>query len=74
MWLLSFFLEGKVAKIVSNAHFQREASKHYGKLNEEEKTEYVREVSPEVEMTKQDMIRKARKTMNHIHDKVWNFM
>ena len=73
-FLLFFFPEGKVAKIVSNAHFQQEASKHYRKLNEEEKTEYVREVSPEMEMTKHDMIRKARKVMNHIHDKVGYIM
>ena len=62
--------EGKVAKVINNAHFNKEASKHYGALTEDERNEFVRGVSPEVELTKQDVTRKARKVMSHIQDKV----
>ena len=50
-----FFTEGKAVKLISNAHFNKEASKRYGKrygsLTELDRKELVGEGAAEVEMT-----------------------
>ena len=35
--------EGKVAKVINNAHFNKEVSKHYGALTEDERNELSEE-------------------------------
>ena len=46
-----FLIEGRSAKLISNVHFNRAASREYGSLSELDKEELVGEAPSEREMT-----------------------
>ena len=68
--LLVFFVEGKAAKLVSNAHFNKEASKQYGSLTDLDREKLVGQVSSEVEMTVTQRTRRAKKLFINMQNQV----
>ena len=70
--ILVYFVlvEGKAAKLLSNSHFNKVASKHYDSLSEADKVKLIENVASDVELTKQDVVKKVRKIFCLIQDKV----
>ena len=67
-----FLIEGRFAKLISNVHFNRAASREYGSLSELDKEELVGEAPSEREMTKCQMKRRTRTIFCHIQKNVHN--
>ena len=70
--ILVYFVlvEGKAAKLLSNSHFNKVASKHYDSLSEADNVKLIENVASDVELTKQDVVKKVRKIFCQIQDKV----
>ena len=64
-----FLTEGRSAKLISNVHFNRAASREYGSLSELDKEELVGEAPSEREMTKCQM-KRTRTIFCHIQKEV----
>ena len=70
VYFVLLFVEGKAAKLLSNSHFNKVASKHYDSLSEADKVKLIENVASDVELTKQDVVKKIRKIFCQIQDKV----
>ena len=68
--IIIFLIEGRSAKLISNVHFNRAASREYGSLSELDKEELVGEAPSEREMTKCQMKRRTRTIFCHIQKEV----
>ncbi len=70
VYFVLLFVEGKAAKLLSNSHFNKVASKHYDSLSEADKVKLIENVASDVELTKQDVVKKVQKIFCQIQDKV----
>ena len=55
---------------MSNCHFNKVASQYYESMSEIEKAKLIEEVSSDVEMTQQDVVKKVRKIFCQIQNMV----
>ena len=61
VYFVLLFVVGKAAKLLSNSHFNKVASKHYDSISEADKLKLIENVASDVEFTKQDVSKKFEK-------------